>query len=80
MNKTKLYESPDVTIFLWKGGPEVGVVKADICKSVNCCKITDASDHFPIYVDVTVGNSSLPLMEDSSSLGSFTVVDENTWL
>ena len=42
MNKTKLYESPDVTIFLWKGGPEVGVVKADICKSVNCCKITDA--------------------------------------
>ena len=34
MNKTKLYESPDVTIFLWKGGPEVGVVKADIYKSV----------------------------------------------
>ena len=30
MNKIKLYESPDVTIFLWKGGPEVGVVKADI--------------------------------------------------
>ena len=52
MNKTTLYESPDVTIFLWKGGPEVGVVKADIYKSVNCCKITDASDHFPIYVDV----------------------------
>ena len=51
MNKTKIYESPDVTIFLWKGGPDVGVVKADICKSVNCCKITDASDHFPIYVD-----------------------------
>lgn len=42
-------------IFLWKGGPEVGVVKADICKSVDCCKITDASDHFPIYVDVTIG-------------------------
>ena len=58
MNKTKLYESPDVTIFLWKGGPKVGVVKADICKSVNCCKITDASDHFPIYVDVTIGNKA----------------------
>ena len=48
-------------IFLWKGGPEVGVVKADICKSVNCCKITDASDHFPIYVDVTIGNKATSL-------------------
>ena len=67
-------------IFLYKGGPDVNVTKTVVCKSVNCGTITDASDHFPIYVDVTVGNSSLPLMEDSSSLGSFTVVDENTWL
>ena len=67
-------------IFLYKGGPDVNVTKTMVCKSVNCGTITDASDHFPIYVDVTVGNSSLPLMEDSSSLGSFTVVDENTWL
>lgn len=67
-------------IFLYKGGPDVNVTKTVVCKSVNCGTITDASDHFPIYVDVTVGNSSLPLMEDSSSLGSFTVVDEKTWL
>lgn len=67
-------------IFLYKGGPDVNVTKTMVCKSVNCGTITDASDHFPIYVDVTVGNSSLPLMEDSSSLGSFTVVDEKTWL
>ena len=67
-------------IFLYKGGPDVNVTKTMVCKSVTCGTITDASDHFPIYVDVTVGNSSLPLMEDSSSLGSFTVVDENTWL
>ena len=67
-------------IFLYKGGPDVNVTKTVVCKSVTCGTITDASDHFPIYVDVTVGNSSLPLMEDSSSLGSFTVVDENTWL
>ena len=67
-------------IFLYKGGPDVNVTKTVVCKSVNCGTITDASDHFPIYVDVTMGNSSLPLMEDSSSLGSFTVVDENTWL
>ena len=66
-------------IFLYKGGPDVDVTKTVVCKSVNCGTITDASDHFPIYVDVTVGNSSLPLMEDSSSLGSFTVVDEKTW-
>ena len=66
-------------IFLYKGGPDVNVTKTVVCKSVNCGTITDASDHFPIYVDVTVGNSSLPLMEDSSSLGSFTVVDEKTW-
>ena len=67
-------------IFFYKGGPDVNVTKTVVCKSVNCGTITDASDHFPIYVDVTVGNSSLPLMEDSSSLGSFTVVDEKTWL
>ncbi len=67
-------------IFLYKGGPDVDVTKTVVCKSVNCGTITDASDHFPIYVDVTVGYSSLPLMEDSSSLGSFTVVDEKTWL
>lgn len=66
-------------IFLYKGGPDVDVTKTVVCKSVNCGTITDASDHFPIYFDVTVGNSSLPLMEDSSSLGSFTVVDEKTW-
>lgn len=66
-------------IFLYKGGPDVNVTKTVVCKSVNCGTITDASDHFPIYVDVTVGNSSLPLMEDSSSLGFFTIVDEKTW-
>lgn len=66
-------------IFLYKGGPDVNVTKTVVCKSVNCGTITDASDHFPIYVDVTVGNSSLPLMEDSSYLGSFTIVDEKTW-
>ena len=66
-------------IFLYKGGPDVNVTKTVVCKSVTCGTITDASDHFPIYVDVTVGNSSLPLMKDSSSLGSFTIVDEKTW-
>ena len=66
-------------IFLYKGGPDVNVTKTVVCKSVNCGTITDASDHFPIYADVTVGNSSLPLMEDSSSLGFFTIVDEKTW-
>ena len=66
-------------IFLYKGGSDVNVTKTVVCKSVTCGTITDASDHFPIYVDVTVGNSSLPLMEDSSSLGFFTIVDEKTW-
>ena len=64
-------------IFLWKGGPDVNVTKTEVCKSVNCCTITDASDHFPIYVDVTVGNSSLPLLEEDVSLGSYNVVAEN---
>ena len=64
-------------IFLWKGGPDVNVTKTEVCKSVNCCNITDASDHFPIYVDVTVGNSSLPLLEEDVSLGSYNVVAEN---
>ncbi len=64
-------------IFLWKGGPDVRVTEAKVCKSVNCCNITDASDHFPIYVDVTVGNSSLPLLEEDVSLGSYNVVAED---
>lgn len=64
-------------IFLWKGGPDVNVSKTEVCKSVNCCNITDASDHFPIYVDVTVGNSSLPLLEEDVSLGSYSVVAED---
>lgn len=64
-------------IFLWKGGPDVNVTKTEVCKSVNCCNITDASDHFPIYVDVTVGNSSLPLLEEKVSLGSYNVVAED---
>ena len=51
-------------IFLWKGGPDVNVTKTEVCKSVTCGTITDASDHFPIYVDVTIGNSSLPLLQD----------------
>ena len=57
-------------IFLWKGGPDVWVTEAKVCKQASCCTITDASDHFPIYVDVTVGNSSLPLLEEKVSLGS----------
>lgn len=64
-------------IFLWKGGPDVNVTKTEVCKSVNCCNITDASDHFPIYVDVTIGNSSLPLLEEKVSLGSYNVVAED---
>lgn len=64
-------------IFLWKGGPDVNVTKTEICKSVQCGTITDASDHFPIYVDVTVGNSSLPLLEEDVSLGSYNVVAED---
>lgn len=64
-------------IFLWKGGPDVWVTEAKVCKQVSCCTITDASDHFPIYVDVTVGNSSLPLLEEKVSLGSYNVVAEN---
>lgn len=64
-------------IFLWKGGPDVNVTKTEVCKSVQCGTITDASDHFPIYVDVTVGNSSLPLLEEKVSLGSYNVVAEN---
>lgn len=64
-------------IFLWKGGPDVNVTKTEVCKSVQCGTITDASDHFPIYVDVTVGNSSLPLLEEDVSLGSYSVVAED---
>ena len=64
-------------IFLWKGGPEVGVVKADICKSVDCCKITDASDHFPIYVDVTIRKDAPALTEEKYSLSSYETVSEN---
>lgn len=64
-------------IFLWKGGPDVNVTKTDVCKSVQCGTITDASDHFPIYVDVTIGNSSLPLLEEKVSLGSYNVVAED---
>lgn len=64
-------------IFLWKGGPDVNVTKTEVCKSVTCGTITDASDHFPIYVDVTVGNSSLPLLEEDVSLGSYNVVAED---
>lgn len=66
-------------IFLWKGGPDVNVTKTEVCKSVTCGTITDASDHFPIYVDVTVGNSSLPLLEEEVSLGSFSIVHEPIW-
>lgn len=64
-------------IFLWKGGPDVNVTKTEVCKSVKCGTITDASDHFPIYVDVTIGNSSLPLLEEDVSLGSYNVVAED---
>lgn len=64
-------------IFLWKGCPDVNVTKTEVCKSVTCGTITDASDHFPIYVDVTVGNSSLPLLEEKASLGSYNVVAED---
>lgn len=64
-------------IFLWKGGPDVNVTKTEVCKSVTCGTITDASDHFPIYVDVTIGNSSLPLLEEKASLGSYNVVTED---
>lgn len=64
-------------IFLWKGGPDVSVTKTEVCKSVQCGTITDASDHFPIYVDVTIGNSSLPLLEEKVSLGSYNVVAED---
>lgn len=64
-------------IFLWKGGPDVNVTKTEVCKSVTCGTITDASDHFPIYVDVTIGNSSLPLLEEKASLGSYNVVAED---
>lgn len=63
-------------IFLWKGGPDVNVTKTEVCKSVTCGTITDASDHFPIYVNVTIGNSSLPLLEEKVSLGSYNVVAE----
>lgn len=86
MDQTTLYnaEQPDNLIcidyiFLWKGGPDVNVTKTAICKSVNCCNITDASDHFPVYVDVTVGNSSLPLLESDPSLDKYNVVEETTW-
>ena len=58
-------------------GPDVNVTKTEVCKSVKCGTITDASDHFPIYVDVTVGNSSLPLLEEKGSLGSYNVVAED---
>lgn len=64
-------------IFLWKGGPDVNVTKTEVCKSVKCGTITDASDHFPIYVDVTIGYSSLPLLEETVSLGSYNVVAED---
>ena len=66
-------------IFLWKGGPDVWVTEAKVCKQVSCCTITDASDHFPIYVDITVGNSSLPLLEEEVSLGTFSIDHEPIW-
>ena len=66
-------------IFLWKGGPDVWVTEAKVCKQVSCCTITDASDHFPIYVDVTVGNSSLPLLEEKVPLGTFSIAHEPIW-
>ena len=66
-------------IFLWKGGPDVWVTEAKVCKQVSCCTITDASDHFPIYVDVTVDNSSLPLLEEKVSLGTFSIAHEPIW-
>ena len=66
-------------IFLWKGGPDVNVTKTEVCKKVSCCTLTQVSDHFPVYTDITVGNSSLPLLEDNSSLGSFDLVQEKTW-
>ncbi len=63
-------------IFAWKGGAPVQVLNAHVCKQVACGNICDASDHFPICVDVKVGNSSLPLMEDNSSLGEYDIVED----
>lgn len=65
-------------IFVWKGGPDVDVLDTKVCKSVKCGTITDASDHYPVYVDVKIGGSSLPILDDGASLGDFSLVKE-TW-
>ena len=63
-------------IFAWKGGAPVQVLKAEVCKKVNCGDILKASDHFPIYVDLKIGNSSLPLMDETPDMGAFDVIED----
>lgn len=64
-------------IFVWKGGPDVDVLDTQVCRSVKCGTITDASDHYPVYVDVKIGGSSLPILDDGASLDDFSLVEEN---
>lgn len=84
-NQATLYnpEQPDNLIcidyiFAWKGGAPCQVIQSEICKSVACGTITDASDHFPVWADVKVGYSSLPL-EDTDTIGDYEIVDETAW-
>ena len=63
-------------IFVWKGGPDVSVLNTQVCRSVSCGDIYAASDHFPVYVDVVLGGSSLPLLENNASSGEFTIINE----
>lgn len=67
-------------IFLWKGGTDCRVTKTDVCKNVTCGNILEASDHFPVFVDLIIGNSSQPLLEDCGNLEGFDVTEENDWV
>ena len=65
-------------IFVWKGGPDVSVLNTQVCRSVSCGDIYAASDHFPVYVDVVLGGSSLPLLENNASSGEF-ILKTDQW-
>lgn len=63
-------------IFAWKGGAACKVLESAVCGNVVCGDIRNASDHFPIWTDVVIGYSSLPLEE--SGLDGFDIVPD-TW-
>ena len=64
-------------IFVWKGGMPCQVLNNMVATNVKCGNIKDASDHFPIMVEVKLGNSSLPLLKEVSNLEGYVIVGEN---